>query len=126
MIENLAQRLIWLGFVPQVDFMAQDNSDGSGPFIAQWLSAEPQPTEAEIAAAAPPAITAAQVVEEAQRRINLTSADARVNLQVFGTSIPADIVTLCTTIKVTGETISQMSPIPQDYAADSRWPPAAV
>ena len=30
------------------DFRLQDNSDGQGTFIAEWVSAQPQPSEAEI------------------------------------------------------------------------------
>ena len=37
-----------LGFKSQVDFNLQDNSDGQGTFIAEWKSAQPQPSEAEI------------------------------------------------------------------------------
>ena len=43
--------LIQLGFTPEVDFKLQDNSDGAGIFIAQWLSASPQPNEADITTA---------------------------------------------------------------------------
>ena len=35
-----------LGFVSLVDYVLQD--DGAGVFIAEWNSASPQPTEAEI------------------------------------------------------------------------------
>ncbi len=35
-----------LGFVSHVDFSLQD--DGEGVYIAQWNSASPQPSEAEI------------------------------------------------------------------------------
>lgn len=51
---SLAERLQWLGFRPNEDFTCQDNSDGEGPFIAQWLSDSPRPTEREIAEAVPP------------------------------------------------------------------------
>ena len=43
-----AQGLKKLGFTPEVDFSLQDDSDGNGVYIAQWNSASPQPTEAEI------------------------------------------------------------------------------
>jgi len=46
-----ANGLIKLGFEPEVDFVVQDNSDGNGAFIAQWFSASPQPSDAEIEAA---------------------------------------------------------------------------
>ena len=41
------QALIKLGF-SESDFILQDDSDGNGAYIAQWNSASPQPTEAEI------------------------------------------------------------------------------
>jgi hypothetical protein len=37
-----------LGFKSQVDFNLKDNSDGQGTFIANWMSAQPQPSTAEI------------------------------------------------------------------------------
>ena len=40
-----------LGFESRVDFELQDNSDGQGPFIAKWMSAQPQPSVADIEAA---------------------------------------------------------------------------
>jgi hypothetical protein len=41
-----AEGLKQLGFTPEVDFSLQD--DGSGVYIAQWRSVQPQPSEAEI------------------------------------------------------------------------------
>ncbi len=41
-----ASGLIKLGFTPEVDFSLQD--DGQGAYIKEWISASPQPTEAEI------------------------------------------------------------------------------
>jgi hypothetical protein len=40
--------LIKLGFNPDTDFTLQDDSDGNGVYIAEWLSDQPQPSEAEI------------------------------------------------------------------------------
>ena len=40
-----------LGFESQVDFNLQDNSDGKGTFIAKWMSAQPQPSVADIESA---------------------------------------------------------------------------
>ena len=40
-----------LGFTPEVDYILQDNGDGAGTFIAEWLSGSPQPTVAAIEAA---------------------------------------------------------------------------
>lgn len=37
-----------LGFTPDVDFVLQDDSDGRGVYIKEWMSASPQPTESEI------------------------------------------------------------------------------
>ena len=39
-----------LGFTPQVDFRLFDNSDGNGQQM-EWLSSDPQPSDAEIATA---------------------------------------------------------------------------
>jgi hypothetical protein len=41
-----AQGLRKLGFKSDADFELQD--DGAGPYIKEWTSASPQPTEAEI------------------------------------------------------------------------------
>ena len=46
-----ANGLIKLGFEPEVDFVVRDNSDGSGAYIKEWLSASPQPSDAAIEAA---------------------------------------------------------------------------
>jgi len=46
-----ANGLQQLGFESRVDFNLQDNSDGQGPFIANWMSAQPQPSVADIEAA---------------------------------------------------------------------------
>ena len=40
-----------LGYTPQVDFTLQDDSDGNGVYIAEWLSDSPQPSVADIEAA---------------------------------------------------------------------------
>jgi hypothetical protein len=47
----LAEKLIALGFEPETDFICRD--DGAGAYIAEWLSADPQPSQAEIDAAKP-------------------------------------------------------------------------
>ena len=39
-----------LGFEPQVDFRLYDNIDGNGQQM-EWLSSDPQPSDAEIATA---------------------------------------------------------------------------
>ena len=46
-----ANGLQQLGFESRVDFNLQDNSDGQGTFIAEWKSAQPQPSVADIEAA---------------------------------------------------------------------------
>ena len=38
-----------LGFVPDVDFKLQD--DGNGPYLKEWNSQEPRPTQADVDAA---------------------------------------------------------------------------
>ena len=43
-----ANGLIQLGFTPLVDFVLQQDADGAGIFMAEWLSASPQPSDAEI------------------------------------------------------------------------------
>ena len=48
---NVASGLIHLGFESGKDFWCGDKSDGNGPYIAEWLSDKPQPSEAEIATA---------------------------------------------------------------------------
>lgn len=50
-----------LGFVPQIDFVAEDN--GNGPFIRQWRSPRQQPTTQQIAAAMLPASKAARIAQ---------------------------------------------------------------
>ena len=40
--------LIQLGFEITTDFILQDDSNGSGPYIKEWKSGSPQPTQAEI------------------------------------------------------------------------------
>ena len=44
-----AKGLEKLGFIPEADFSLQD--DGQGVYIREWMSASPQPTQAEIEAA---------------------------------------------------------------------------
>ena len=44
-----AKGLIQLGFELTTDFILQD--DGGGPYIKEWKSGSPQPTQAEIEAA---------------------------------------------------------------------------
>ena len=46
-----ANGLIQLGFTPLVDFVLQQDADGAGVFMAEWLSASPQPSVAAIEAA---------------------------------------------------------------------------
>ena len=43
MAAHLSKRLQDLGFVPLRDYVAQDNGDGQGAFIVQWLSDQPNP-----------------------------------------------------------------------------------
>ena len=46
-----ANGLIHLGFIPEVDFSLQNDSDGNGTYIKEWNSVSPQPSEAAIEAA---------------------------------------------------------------------------
>ncbi len=65
----IAEKLIALGFRPLVDFIVQD--DGSGPYVREWLSSEPQPTAEEIDAAGEPVPAS---VSPAQAKIALYEA----------------------------------------------------
>ena len=46
-----ANGLIQLGFTPEVDFLLQDDSDGNGVYVKEWISSDPQPTVSAIEAA---------------------------------------------------------------------------
>tara|TARA_R100001244_G_scaffold52815_1_gene45862 strand:+ start:203 stop:523 length:321 start_codon:yes stop_codon:yes gene_type:complete len=46
-----ANGLQQLGFEPRVDFDLRNNNDGQGAFIERWMSAQPQPSVADIEAA---------------------------------------------------------------------------
>ena len=46
-----ANGLIKLGFKPLVDFTLQDDADGKGVYIAEWLSTKTQPTKVAIGTA---------------------------------------------------------------------------
>ena len=61
-----ASGLIQLGFKPEIDFRVEDH--GSGAVIAEWNSASPQPTEAEIEAADAEYQTAWNAQEYARNR----------------------------------------------------------
>ena len=37
-----------LGFTPNIDFILQNDNDGRGNYIAQWMSDKPQPLTQEI------------------------------------------------------------------------------
>jgi len=68
---NIAQAIMHLypQANPMMDFIVQDDSDGEGPYIAQWNIEEPQLTEEELQAAwnaMQP--TPAQVLEQTKHR----------------------------------------------------------
>ena len=48
---SISTGLKQLGFTPEVDYVLQNNSDGAGTFIAEWLSDSAQPTVSAIEAA---------------------------------------------------------------------------
>ncbi|MEE3254571.1 MAG: XkdW family protein [Chloroflexota bacterium] len=48
---NVASGLIHLGFDPETDFLCKDNADGKGPYIAEWLSEKPRPSDEAISEA---------------------------------------------------------------------------
>lgn len=68
----IANILIFMGYVLDVDFDVHADSDG---VHLRWLGAGPQPTEAEIEAAAPAAIAAAAraAIKPVTRRQMLTA-----------------------------------------------------
>ncbi|HVL71239.1 MAG TPA: XkdW family protein [Beijerinckiaceae bacterium] len=127
----LAQRLIWLGFRPHTglpgeppgDFRVQDDSDGRGPYIAEWLSALPQPSAAEIAAAEPPEPVPASV-PLFKARIVLAAAqlpDGRSILEATEAAIAAlpDGARLVATEAFTrAHVIHRASPLLNSLAAD--------
>ena len=43
-----ARGLIKLGFTPEIDFVLQDDSDGNGAYVKEWLSTTAQPSDADI------------------------------------------------------------------------------
>ena len=61
-----ANGLTALGFKSGIDFLVQD--DGTGPYIKEWNSASPQPTEAEIETAHNQVITEEAEQEYARNR----------------------------------------------------------
>jgi hypothetical protein len=72
---NIPQAIMQLypSAVPNVDFIVQDDSDGNGPYIAQWNVKDaqgkpvPQPTEEELQAAWDAyALSAAQAAKKAE------------------------------------------------------------
>lgn len=48
---NVASGLIHLGFDPETDFLCKDEADGKGPYLAEWYSSQPRPSDAAIAEA---------------------------------------------------------------------------
>lgn len=56
-MNNIADTLLFLGFVNRVDFEVWQSGDNT---TFRWRSNKPRPTDAEIAAAAPPAAQAAK------------------------------------------------------------------
>ena len=49
---SIAKGLKQLGFTPEVDFICQDDGDGKGSYISEWLSSSTQPSDSVITAAA--------------------------------------------------------------------------
>lgn len=92
---------------------------GLGPQIDAWMDAHP---DFPVADYVRPVVLPEQVTAEAQRRFMLATADARALNQVVGTPIPAAVVSLGRAIMAKGDEIAAMSPIPQDFADDARWP----
>ncbi len=51
-IMTIAKGLKQLGFTPDVDFVCQNDGDGKGDYIREWLSKSAQPSDSEITTAA--------------------------------------------------------------------------
>ena len=49
---TIARGLKQLGFTPEVDFVCQNDGDGKGDYIKEWLSEKAQPSDSEITTAA--------------------------------------------------------------------------
>ena len=49
---TISKGLKQLGFTPEVDFVCQNDGDGKGDYIREWLSKSAQPSDSEITAAA--------------------------------------------------------------------------
>ena len=49
---TIAKGLKQLGFTPEVDFVCQNDGDGKGDYIKEWLSEKTQPSDSEITTAA--------------------------------------------------------------------------
>ena len=43
-----ANGLVKLGFKPEIDFVLQDDSDGNGAYVKEWLSTTAQPSDSAI------------------------------------------------------------------------------
>ena len=88
---SLAANLVHLGFKPEIDFWL---SDVGGEHIASWMSASPQPTDAEIDAAALPAAKAARILAfnaECRARLVARFGDAlEQNSRAVGAYGPAE------------------------------------
>lgn len=87
---SIANGLSRLGFVPLVDFIAQD--DGNGPYVASWMSELSQPTDAEIAAAAalPPVVAVPVSVTPLQMRKALRAAGLKAQADAYLATLPAE------------------------------------
>ena len=65
---NIGNGLIKLGFTPEVDFKLQDDSNGSGAYIKEWLSSDAQPTDSAIETADTEAQAAYDALEYSRTR----------------------------------------------------------
>jgi hypothetical protein len=74
----------------RVDFLAVNNSDGNGPFIAEWLRADlVQPTQAQIEAVDTDALPPPPVVHDPNVRIDAGIAAAVTTVIAAATAIHA-------------------------------------
>ena len=65
--------LVYLGFEVDIDFVASANEDGTVNIV--WRSAQPQPTEAEIDAAAGAALAAKVAADALLTQLGIDKAD---------------------------------------------------
>ena len=96
---NVASGLIHLGFESGKDFLCVDKSDGKGPYLAEWYSDKPQPSEKQIA----DAVTAYEAQWDAQEYARKREAEypsiAELTVALYDTDDKAALETKREAIK---------------------------